>query len=142
VAFEAEGRRGWGWTLARALASAFITAVTALLLLLAGRPLASSLGMAYGLQAPLALLVVSAASALTFTRVLLERSPVSLLLSLAARLAQAYAFLLGLGGTTASLAVAQELRVELDLSPLASIVLIGALILSLSDAYDWVSSSA
>jgi len=142
VAFEAEGRRGRWWTLARALTSAFITAATALLLLLAGRLLALSLRMAYGLQAPLVLLVVSTASALSFTRVLLERSPVSLPLSLATRLAQAYAFLLGLGGTTASLAVAQGLRVELDLSPLVSIVLIGAFILSLSDAYDWVSRSA
>ncbi|UNQ73640.1 hypothetical protein [Infirmifilum sp. NZ] len=142
MAFEAEGRRGLLWTLARALASAFITAVAALLLLLAGRLLASSLGMAYGLEGPIALLVVFMASAFSFTRVLLERSPVSLLLSLASRLVQAYAFLIGLGGTTASLAVAQGLRMELDLSPLAFIVLVGALILSLSDAYDWVSRSA
>ncbi len=143
MSFEAEERQGWGRRIAKALASALGTALLVYLLTLAGSYTATLLRahVAYASQLQLALLVIALASALAFAGALLERSPLSPLLSLLSRLLGVYAFLLGLGGTKLTFSV-QQVRAELDLSPVVLALLAGALILLLVDAYSWASKSA
>jgi len=78
-------------------------------------------------------LAVLIAASCSLASSLLRGSPVGPLLSLLARLAQAYAFLLGLGTTALELDL-QGAALELDLSPLAAALLVSAALLALADA--------
>ncbi|QOJ78903.1 hypothetical protein IG193_00085 [Infirmifilum lucidum] len=140
MSFEAEEGRGWGTRVAAAVFSAISSAVTALALLLAGSYVAGLLGV-YAVRAPqleLVLLTVALASSLAVAGRLLEESPVSVVLSLLSRLVGLYAFLLGLGGTELKLSL-QGVEAQLDLSPIVAVLLAGAVLVSLVDAYSWAS---